>query len=291
MTNAGLILEGGGMRGLYTAGVLDYLLDARWYFPRVYGVSAGACHGASYVSRQRGRAMHTVLDFLHDRHYASFHSLLTTGDFFGADMVYRRIPDELLPFDYDAYAASGSKLGVVVFNCRTGACEYLPATDLRSHTDYIRASSSLPLLSRMVRINNEPYLDGGIGDAIPLEQAMRDGCPSNLVVLTQHRGYRKRPEGALLPLLRRKYAASPQVAEQMRTRHERYNGQLAFVYEQERLGSALVIQPSAPVAIGRMEKDAGKLRALYEQGYSDAKAQEPALRRRFKAEAAAEPMP
>ncbi|HML48862.1 MAG TPA: patatin family protein [Clostridia bacterium] len=278
MTDAGLILEGGGMRGLYTAGVLDYLLDAKLYFPWVYGVSAGACHGASYVSRQRGRAVRTVLDFLHDRHYASFHSLLTTGDFFGVDMIYRKIPDELLPFDYDAYAASDSRMIVVVFNCRTGACAYLPATDLRRHIDYIRASSSLPLLSRMVRISGEPYLDGGIGDSIPLEHAMREGRSSNLVVLTQHRGYRKSPEGAMLPLMRRKYAAYPQVAESMRTRHERYNAQLAFVYEQERLGKALVIQPGEPVTIGRMEKDAGKLRALYEQGYADAKAKEPEIR-------------
>ena len=133
------------MRGLYTAGVLDYLLDARLYFPWVYGVSAGACHGASYVSRQRERAVHTVLDFLNDRHYASFRSLLTTGDFFGVDMIYRRIPNELLPFDYDAYVASESKMTVVVFNCRTGACEYFPAADMRNDIDYIRASSSLPL--------------------------------------------------------------------------------------------------------------------------------------------------
>jgi len=269
------------MRGLYTAGVLDYLLDARLYFPRVYGVSAGACHGASYVSRQRGRALHTVLDFLHDRHYASFHSLLTTGDFFGVDLIYRRIPDELLPFDYDAYAESDSKLTVVVFNCRTGACAYLPATDMRTQIDVIRASSSLPLLSRMVWMDGDPYLDGGIGDSIPLEHALAEGCAPNLVVLTQHRGYRKSSERALLPLLRRKYAAYPQVEARMRARHTRYNAQLEFVYEQERLGKALVIQPSEPVTIGRMEKDAGKLRALYELGYADAKAQEASLRKMF----------
>lgn len=265
----GLVLEGGGMRGIYTAGVLDCLMDHGVSIPNVYGVSAGACHGVSYVSNQRGRAARTILDFVGRRDYASFYNLATTGDYFGEELIYRRIPDELVPFDYDAYTASGLSLYSVVFNCRTGETEYLPATNMRQHMVYIKASASLPMLSRMVKIGPGEYLDGGISDSIPLARSIKDGNANNLVVLTQHRGYEKKPM-SLLPLLRLRYWRYPRLADALAVRHERYNAQLALVYQQEADGNAIVIQPGTPVQIGRMEKDTGKLSALYDQGYSDA---------------------
>lgn len=266
----GLVLEGGGMRGIYTAGVLDCLMDHGISIPNIYGVSAGACHGVSYVSNQRGRAARTILDFVDQRDYASFYNLATTGDYFGEELIYRRIPDELVPFDYDAYKMSGATLYSVVFNCRTGETEYLPATDMRQHMEYIKASASLPMLSRMVKIGQGEYLDGGISDSIPLARSMKDGNAENLVVLTQHRGYEKKPM-SMIPLLRLRYKRYPLLSDALAVRHERYNEQLSLVYQQEMEGNAIVIQPSTPVQIGRMEKDTGRLTALYDQGYTDAK--------------------
>ena len=273
----GLVLEGGGMRGIYTAGVLDCLMDHGVSIPNIYGVSAGACHGVSYVSNQRGRAARTILDFVGRRDYASFYNLATTGSYFGEELIYRQIPDELVPFDYDTYKTSGSTLYSVVFNCRTGEAEYLPATDMRLHMEYIKASASLPLLSRMVKLGEGEYLDGGISDSIPLARSIADGNAENLVVLTQHRGYEKKPM-SMLSLLRLRYKRYPQLADALAVRHDRYNEQLALVYRQEAKGKAIVIQPGTPVQIGRMEKDTSRLSALYDQGYADTEASLPAIR-------------
>ncbi|MDL2289046.1 patatin family protein [Oscillospiraceae bacterium OttesenSCG-928-F05] len=274
--DGGLILEGGGMRGLYTAGVLDFLMDRELWVKHVYGVSAGACHGTSYVAKQRGRAVKAALDYLHDKHYASAYSLLTTGDFFGARMVYYDIPGGLIPFDYDAFRESSITLVAVVTNCRTGLPEYKQAKDLRTDMDIIRASSSLPLLSRLVPIDGGVYLDGGIGDSIPLKRSMADGNRKNIVVLTQHRGYQKE-KNSLYPVIRLKYAGYPNFVKSVKTRHLRYNAALHDVLEAERAGGAFVIQPRQPLNIGRLEKDKDKLWALYQQGYQDAEAQWPAL--------------
>lgn len=278
MFEAGLILEGGGMRGIYTAGVLDSLLDGEIFFRRVYGVSAGACHACSYLSRQRGRAMRTVTDFLGDRRYAGVYSLVTTGDFFGAKFIYDEVPNRLIPFDYDAYLRSGSALTAVLTNCRTGLPAYLPVKDMRRDIDLIRASSSLPMLSRKVELGGEYYLDGGISDSIPLARSIRDGARRNVVVLTQHRGYRKEAGGKTISMMRLGYRRYPLLVEAMKTRHLRYNGALDLIEKEEAAGGVFVIQPKRPVEIDRLEKDKGKLLALYEEGVADGAALLPALR-------------
>lgn len=274
---AGLILEGGGMRGIYTAGVLDYFLDAGIGFSRIYGVSAGACHATSYLSGQRGRAMRTVTDYAGDRRYASAYSFVTTGDFFGVDMVYNRIPNQLLPFDFDAYAASKTQLFAVVTNCRTGQAEYIPVQNMREEIPVIQASSSLPLLSRMVQVGEELYLDGGIADSIPLGKALSDGYRKNVVILTQHQGYQKGPN-SMMPLVKLRYRNYPQLVASVAARSAQYNHSLELVHQEREAGRTFVIQPGAAVTIGRLEKNVERLHGLYQQGYDDAQRQSAALK-------------
>lgn len=266
----GLILEGGGMRAIYTAGVLDCFMDAGVEFNHIYGVSAGACHACSYISGQKGRAMKTVTDFLGDKRYASFYSFLTTGDFFGVQFVYHDIPDRLLPFDHEAYEARGADFYAVVTNVETGEAEYHPVVDMRRDIILIQASSSLPLLSRMVEINGGKYLDGGIGDSIPLARSIADGHTRNLVVLTQHRGFRKKAD-SMLPLMKLKYRKYPRLVESLCRRHRQYNEALDLVEAEEAAGRAVVIRPESPLGVSRLEKDLTKLQEVHRRGYEDGK--------------------
>ena len=270
MVDAGLVLEGGGMRGIYTAGVLDFLLEKDLFFAQTYGVSAGACHACSYLSKQRGRAFRIGTNYLHDKRYCSLYSLLTTGDLFGAKMCYDTIPNELDLYDYDTFDTYAGEFFAVVTNCRTGQAEYLPVKELHRDVVAVRASSSLPLLSRMVPIGGELYLDGGASDSIPLGQSLRAGNRKNLVILTQCPTYRKEPN-RMLPLIRLRYRKYPRLAEAMATRHLRYNEALDLVHAEQQAGRAFVIQPKTTPAIGRTEKDLQKLRSLYEEGYRDAR--------------------
>ncbi|MDR2671428.1 MAG: patatin family protein [Oscillospiraceae bacterium] len=270
MIDAGLILEGGGMRGIYTAGALDCFLDEDLLFTHVYGVSAGACHACSYLSRQRGRAAGTVLDFLSDPRYGSLRNWITTGDYFGADFVYAEVPQRLLPFDFETFRNSAQTLFATVTHVESGRAEYRALTDLARDMDWLRASASLPLLSRLVTIEGRPYLDGGVADAIPLARSIADGHRRNLLILTRHRGYRKTP--ANLWPMRRRYRRYPRFLDALRTRHQRYNDALALADAEAAAGRTLIIQPQDEMHIGRLEKDAAKLRALYELGYADAAA-------------------
>lgn len=268
---AGLILEGGGMRCVYTAGVLDFFMDAGIWLSHCYGVSAGAVNATNYLSKQRGRTFRITANYINDKRYCSAKNLLTTGELFGADFLYNRIPNELDPFDYNAFETSDSSMTAVVTNVNTGKPEYKLLTDLRREMQWLRASCSLPLLAKIVKIGGGQYLDGGISDSIPLEKSLEDGNRKNIVILTRHNGYQKQPEGvtALLGgLLYKQYSQTLAAGKQ---RHIMYNQQLALVAEQERLGNVLVICPKAPVEIGRTEKNTKKLTALYEQGYADAK--------------------
>lgn len=268
-TESGLVLEGGGMRGVYTAGALDLFLDERFAFASVYGVSAGACHACSFLSGQRGRAYRAVADYVDSWRYMSFRNLLLTGDFFGEQLVYKDIPNTLLPYDYEALTRQQTAFYAVVTNVRTGEVEYPRVRDLRAEMDLIRASSSLPLLSRMVEWKGEKYLDGGVADPIPFEKSRADGHAKNLVILTQHRGYQKSVD-SMLPLMKKRYRRDPAFIRAMEARHERYNESLKAVYAAEKAGAALVLQPKEPVQIGRLERDGDKLQTLYQQGYADA---------------------
>lgn len=270
MLQSNLILEGGGMRGVFTAGVLDYFLEQGLAFDRVIGVSAGACHACSYVAEQKGRAFATAVDYLDDKRYCSLHSLITTGDLFGAEMLYDIIPRELYPIDNDAFLQNSTIFQAVVTNCRTGRAEYPEIHHLHKDIGWIRASSSLPLLARMVSLQGGLYLDGGVADSIPIRYAMHSGGRRHVAVLTQPREYRKGPN-RLLPLLKIKYRKYPALVQAMQNRHIRYNDTLDFLYAMESASRVFVLQPQESLGIGRVEKRKDKLRAAYAAGYREAK--------------------
>ena len=269
MFNAGLVLEGGGLKGVYTSGVLDFFLDKGIEFSSCYGVSAGACNLCSFLSKQRGRAFHVNIDYLDDKNYCSVYSLLKTGDLFGVDMCYHKIPDELYPFDYKTYDQYRGTFYSVVTNIESGQPEYIPIKDMKKDIDAVRASASLPLVSRNVSYHDRLYLDGGISDAIPLKKSMEDGNHKNVVVMTKEIGYRRNPS-SMTSLIKLRYRKYPKVYELMKNRHIAYNETLDFIEEQVKRGNAFLIQPKKKSDVGRIEKDRVKLQALYEEGYQEA---------------------
>lgn len=269
---AGLVLEGGGMRGLYTAGVLDYFIDKGIYFRNCYGVSAGATQGCSYISKQRGRAYKIFTKYMQDKRYASFGNLLKEGNYFGKDFSLKKIPDELEPYDYDTFKNSGINFYAVATNCRTGAPEYLKIEDMRKEVDMdkVWASCSLPLLSKNVHIENEEYLDGGVADSIPVVKAIKDGNKKVVLILTRDINYRKKPN-KLISVIKLKYRKYPKFVSVMEKRHSIYNKTLKRIQKLENEGKIFVIRPKTEVKIGRLEKDTQKMIDLYNAGYNEAK--------------------
>ena len=272
MYEAGLVLEGGGMRGLYTAGVLDFFIDKGIYFRNCYGVSAGATQGCSYLSKQKGRAYRIFTKYINDKRYASFGNLLKEGNYFGKDFSLKMIPDELEPYDHETFVNSGANFYAVASNCRTGEPAYLKVEDTRREVDMdkIWASCSLPLLSKNVHIEGEEYLDGGVADSIPVVKALRDGNKKVVLVLTRDSSYRKEPN-KLMPIIKLKYKSYPKLIELMEKRHRIYNKTLKRIEKFEKEGKIFVIRPKSVVEIGRLEKDTKKMKALYNVGYKEAK--------------------
>lgn len=270
MYQAGLILEGGGMKGIYTAGVLDFFMEKEIEFSDCYGVSAGACHLCNYMSGQRGRSYRISVNYLDMKQYCSRWSLFTTGDLFGVDMNYSLIPDYLDPYDYDAAAKFAGRAFAVVTDIETGTPAYLPLKDLRKDILAVRASSSLPLVSRNVKIDGRLYLDGGISDSIPVRQSIKDGNRKNVVIMTKEEGFVRQPAGAELALVRTRYLRYPKVYELMRERHLSYNATVQYIEEKKGKGEMFVIRPKHKSEVGRIEKDKEKMKALYEEGYCDA---------------------
>ena len=272
MYSSSLILEGGGMRGVYTAGVLDYFMERKLELATVYGVSAGALNGANYKSRQIGRSINTFTGFMGDKRYSGPKYLLTTGDWFNKDFVYGTIPNLLDKVDWEGFRKSPTALYAVLANVRTGRAEYKELKDVQIpvEMDILRASASLPILSKPVHIDGEVYLDGGICDSIPLRKSIADGHAKNVVILTRDKGYVKTAgsNNIAADTLYRKY---PNFRQAMKSRHIVYNSQVRFVHKNAADGKAFVIQPKEPVSIGRLEKDKKKLWTLYHQGFNDAK--------------------
>ena len=269
MYDSGLILEGGGMRGVFTAGVLDFFLEKNIDFSNCYGVSAGACHCCSYLSKQPGRAFRVNVDYLDNKNYASVYSLIKTGDFFGVKFVYDEIPKKLDKFDYETFSKYEGKFYCGATNCITGEAEYFQLKDLKKDMLKLVASSSLPLLSRFIRIGGIPYLDGGISDSVPIAKSEEDGNVKNVIVLTRNEGYRKEPNKLIGPM-KMKYKKYPAIIEAMKNRHEMYNKEMEYIEQEEKEGRIFVIRPSKPITIGRLEKDREKLTALYNEGVKDA---------------------
>lgn len=272
MQKTGLVLEGGGIRGIYTAGVLDYFMDQNLQVDCIIGVSAGALHGVNYKAKQSGRSYRVATDYLKDNRYLSFHSLVHTGDIFGAEFCYHTIPEQLDPFDYETYQSNPTQLYATVSNVSTGKAEYKLCSDLRKDMEYIRASASLPLLSRIVEIDGGRYLDGGICDSIPLKQSQAMGNTKNIVILTRVAGYVKEPD-RLLPMIRRKYRNNPEFVQAANERHLLYNDTIRLIEEEEKQGNCFVLRPSRYIGVSRLEKNVSKIKSLYELGFLDAKEQ------------------
>ena len=264
-----ILFEGGGMRGIFTAGVIDYLLEQEIYFDHIYGVSAGAGHGASYAARQHGRAYAVATDYAGEPQFCSMKSLLKTGDLFNADFIYHQLPEKIYPIDNETFLASGTKFTAVCTDCVSGEAVYLPVKDLLKDMDAVRASSSMPIAARMVPIGGRVYLDGGITDSVPLAQARAEGYDRIVVVLTQPHGYRKKKSSgaALLPLIRAKYYRYPRLVEAMARRAEMYNEEMELIEQAEKAGEIFVIAPLGDLGIGRTEMDKKKLYTGYKEGY------------------------
>lgn len=266
----GLVLEGGGMRGVFTCGVLDYLMDHDIRFPYTIGVSAGACNGLSYMSRQRGRAKYSNIDLLAEYNYIGLHHLLKNRNIMDFNLLFTEFPERILPYDYDTYFSSAERYVMVTTSCRTGeACYFEEKRDKNRVIDIVRASSSLPFVCPIAYVDDLPMLDGGIVDSIPLQHAMEDGFSRNVVVLTRNRGYRKDSKDIRVPsFVYRKY---PKVREALNRRSTLYNAQLDLVERLEDEGRITVVRPLKPVVVDRIEKDIRKLTDLYEEGYACAK--------------------
>mgnify|MGYP003537856571 CR=1 FL=1 len=263
----GLVLEGGGMRGVFTSGVLDAFMKYDLYFNYVVAVSAGACNGLSYISRQPRRARLSNIDMLVKYNYIGLRHLVTQGCIFDPELLYDRFPNELIPYDYDTYFASPSTFEMVVTNCNTGRAEYLTEKDgdRQRLLDICRASSSLPYVSNVIDVDGRPYLDGGIVDSIPVGRAIDMGYDRNVLVLTRNRGYRNTSKDRKIPkFIYKKY---PRLRVALSRRIAEYNHQLDMVEEMEDKGLVDVIRPLRPMDVDRIEKDEKKLEALYEEGF------------------------
>ena len=251
----GLVLEGGAMRGLFTAGVLDALMRHGIGFDGIVGVSAGAAFGCNLKSRQIGRVLRYNLRFCRDWRYASWRSLWRTGDFFGAEFCYHTLPGKLDPFDAAEFARDPTEFHLVCTDIERGEAVYRKCAAADGTTmEYMRASASMPLVSRIVEVDGKKLLDGALSDSIPLEYFERLGFTRNVVVLTQPEGFAKRPTHALT-LMKLVYRRYPKLAELAAKRHEMYNAQLEYVRQAERAGRALVIRPEEKLPIGRISHD------------------------------------
>lgn len=268
--NLGLVLEGGGMRGVFTCGVLDYFMDNNIYFPYGVGVSAGACNGLSYVSRQRGRAKYSNIDLYDKYRYMGIKYLIKKRNYLDFDLLFDEFPNQIIPYDYDTYFTSDMRFEMVTSNCLTGEANYFEEKkDAQRVIDIVRASSSLPIMCPIAYVDETPMLDGGICDSIPVERAMSQGYDKNVIILTRNKGYRKEKKDIKVPpFVYRKY---PEMRRALSNRNALYNAQLELAERLEAEGKAFVIRPQKPVEVDRVEKNVDKLLALYNEGYECAK--------------------
>ena len=264
--NTALVLEGGGLRGVFTCGVLDCFMDHGIRFPFTVGVSAGACNGLSYMSGQRGRAKASNIDLMDEHHYVGFKYLLTQGCIMDFKLLFEDFPEKIIPYDYDAYFSNPDRFVMVTTNCLTGKAEYLEEkTSSERVMDIVRASSSLPFVCPITYVDGVPMLDGGIVDSIPVEYALSQGYDKAVVILTRNKGYRKK--ASRMPLAKAVYKKYPALSKALQERNAVYNRTMDLIERLEDEGKITVIRPLKPVDVGRMEKDTAKLRALYQEGY------------------------
>ncbi len=272
----GLVLEGGAMRGMYTAGVIDAFLDHAVQVDGILGVSAGACFGCNLFSGQRGRVLRYNKRFMGDPRNVSIRSLITTGDIINREFAYYVIPTKYDIFDEEAFEKNGGEYWVVVTNVETGEAEYMQMHNLLRDIEMMRASASMPFCSRMVEIGGQKYLDGGIADSIPVRQAIKMGYDKVIVVLTQPDDYRKGPMNPMM--IKAFYRKYPNLMKTLLERHDRYNAQVEEVRQLEKEGKVFVIRPRELLNIKRLEKDPQELERVHGMGLRDANEAMGALR-------------
>lgn len=269
MVKATMVLEGGATRGVFTSGALDYLMERDVYLSHVIGVSAGSCNGVDYVSKQIGRTRDCMIHKEKEySYYYGFTKFVREKSILDMDMVFDKYPNEIFPFDFDTYFASEMECEIVTTNCETGRAEYMTETSDRERLMKLcRASSSMPLMSPMVRIDESLYLDGGLADSVPVGRALKKGNQKIVVILTRNPGYRKKPvTKGVAKLYRRAYRSYPELVRTTIRRNVKYNWQMEQVERLEREGKIYVLRPLIPT-VSRLEKDYDMLMNFYEHGY------------------------
>jgi len=266
--NTGLVLEGGGMRGVFTSGVLDAFMKHECYFSYVVAVSAGACNALSYMSRQPRRARYSNIDMLQKYEYISLKSLLMQGSIFDPNILYERFPNEIVPFDYDTYFQNPATFEMVTTNCLTGRAAYLSEKhDRKRLTAIAKASSSLPYVAQITMVDDIPMLDGGIVDPLPVQRSMETGHALNVIVLTKNKGYRSdEPDIAPPKFL---YEDYPRLRVALRRLNDTYNRQMEMIERMEAWGEIIVIRPQRQLEVDRICRDPQKLERLYEEGFAE----------------------
>lgn len=267
----GLVLEGGAMRGLYTAGVLDVFLDNNIKVDGIIGVSAGVLFGVNYLSKQKGRAIRYNKKFAKDKRYMGMRSFLTTGNIINKDFAYYEIPFKIDVFDEETFEKSNTDFWATVTNIETGEAEYLKLNNVFEQMELLRATSAMPIVSEIIEIDGKKYLDGGVSDSIPVEKCKSMGYDKIIVILTRIIEYRKKKASSTLAKI--KYKEYPKLIETMENRYKKYNETVEKIIDMENKKEIFVIRPSKDLKIKRIEKDVDKLQAMYDLGVSDCKKQ------------------
>ena len=265
----GLVLEGGAMRGMYTAGVLDVFLDNNIEIDGIIGVSAGVLFGVNYLSRQRGRVIRYNKKYAKDKRYMGINSLITTGNIINKDFAYYEVPTKLDVFDQETYSKSAVPFYATVTNVETGEAEYIKVTDVFKQMEVLRATSAMPFVSKIVEVDGKKYLDGAVSDSIPVEKCKSLGYDKIIVVLTKPLGYRKKRRGQTL--IKIGYRRYPKFVKTMQDRYKNYNTTMEKIIDMENKKEVFIIRPSREVKMSRIEKDENKLQEMYDLGIEDCK--------------------
>ena len=265
----GLVLEGGAMRGLYTAGVLDELLENNVEVDGIIGVSAGVLFGVNYLSKQKGRVLRYNKRFIKDKRFMGLYSLLTTGNIVNKDFSFYEVPYKLDIFDDETYKKSKTVFYATITNVDTGEAEYVKLKSVLEQMEVVRATSAMPFVSKMVEINGNKYLDGGIADSIPIDKCKELGYDKIILVLTRPVEYRKKKENKVITKI--KYYKYPNLANTINNRYKKYNRTVEKIIDMENKKEIFVIRPSKHLNIKRLEKNTNKLQEMYELGINDCK--------------------
>ena len=270
LEHGALVLEGGGLRGVYTSGVLRFFMGKGICFPYVIGVSMGACNAANYVSRQPERNRIVCIRYVNDPRYISYSRLLMRGELFGMKFIFDTLPRSLVPFDFKTFMDNDVKCITVVIDCETGETLYYDKKELgEDYLKILQASNSLPFVAKPVHYEGRTLMDGGLTDAVPIRKSIDDGNTRNVLILTRPKGYRKK-QPRFIRFAAMRYSRYKGLCEALASRHKRYNETMDFIDQLEQRGEVLVIRPRLALNVGRAERNKDKLYAAYDQGYSDA---------------------